>query len=94
MMTAALRDLDGADLPAGTTLLALVQQLAAAIGAAVVATTLTVLLAGPTRGEGVAALMTDPRPELAGAVGGAYAVVVVLMVVSLVTAVLRVPRGG
>ena len=94
MMTAALRDLDGADLPAGTTLLALVQQLAAAIGAAVVATTLTVLLAGPTRGAGVAALMTDPRPELAGAVGGAYAVVVVLMVVSLATAVLRVPRGG
>lgn len=83
-MTMAVRDLKGADTPRGTTLLALLQQLASGIGVALVATTLTLLvsvrvpgLAAVTGDGGVAGMLAlDPvahaalRPELAVAVGG------------------------
>jgi hypothetical protein len=94
-MTVALRDLEGSDTPRGTTLLALAQQLSAAIGVAVVATALTLLVSARVPGlaaadggdgaGGVAGMLAlDPavraalRPELAAAVGGAYAVAVAL----------------
>ena len=99
-MTVAVRDLEGADLPAGTTLLALVQQLSAAIGVAVVATVLTLTLAGPTAGGGVAAMLAldpatraDRRAELAAAVGSAYVVVALLLLASLAAALVAARRG-
>ncbi|MBL7258972.1 hypothetical protein [Paractinoplanes lichenicola] len=97
-MTAAVRDLPASDLPAGTTLLALTQQLAAAVGVAVVATVLEVALDGPTGGGGVAAMLAlDPvarqavEPDLAVAVGSAYGVGTLLMVIAVVVAV-RLPQ--
>jgi EmrB/QacA subfamily drug resistance transporter len=102
-MTVALRDLEGSDTPRGTTLLALAQQLSAAIGVAVVATALTLLVSARVPGlaaadggdgaGGVAGMLAlDPavraalRPELAAAVGGAYAVAVALMAAGVVAA--------
>ncbi|GAA4970983.1 DHA2 family efflux MFS transporter permease subunit [Kineococcus glutinatus] len=104
-MTVAVRDLEGADTPRGTTLLSLLQQGASAIGVAVVATTLTVLVSArvpalAAAGEGGLAgmLALDPAaraalaPELAAAVGGSYAVAAVLMALAALAAVVGLPR--
>lgn len=104
-MTVAVRDLEGADTPRGTTLLALAQQLASAIGAAIVATTLTILVSTrvpelATDGEsGLSAMLgLDPAtrtplvPQLAAAVGGTYAVAAVLMALSAAAAVVGLGR--
>jgi EmrB/QacA subfamily drug resistance transporter len=87
-MTVALRDLDHAETPRGTTLLALVVQLSNALAGAVTAVTLSVLVTGamPGTGGGVPALLglggtarAALRPELAAAVAGAYLLPVVLL---------------
>lgn len=98
-MTSAVRDLEGSDTPRGTTLLALAQQLAGAVGAALVATAVTLLVSArvpelTAHGGGVAGMLalepaarTSLVPQLAAAVGGAYAVTAVLMALSAVAAV-------
>ncbi len=76
-MTVALRDLEGRDTPAGTTRLALVQQLACGIGIAVVATAVTILVSTrvPTlSGGGIGAMLalpTEQRDNLADALASA-----------------------
>lgn len=98
-MTVAVRDLEHEDTPRGTTLLALVQQLASAVGVAVIATTLTILVStrvpelATAEDRGLAAMLAlDPSTraaldaQLAGAVGGSYAVAAVLMALSALTA--------
>ncbi|MFC4149774.1 DHA2 family efflux MFS transporter permease subunit [Micromonospora mangrovi] len=100
-MTVAVRDLEHGDTPRGTTLLALVQQLAGAVGVAVVAATLTVLVSArvpelaSTDGSGLAAMLAlDPtaraalNTRLSGAVGGSYAVAAALMALSALAAVI------
>ncbi|MEV6347871.1 DHA2 family efflux MFS transporter permease subunit [Actinoplanes sp. NPDC051851] len=79
-MTAALRDLEGAETPRGTTLLALCQQLAAALGVALTAVAVSLLVAARLPG-GVPAMIALDRvaresrlSALATAVGGAYLV--------------------
>ncbi len=104
-MTVALRDLEGSDTPRGTTLLALAQQLAGAVGVAVVATTLTLLVSARVPGlaavgeGGVAGMLAlDPavraslRPALAAAVGSTYAVAVGLMAAGAVAAAVGLRR--
>ncbi|MGC5011774.1 DHA2 family efflux MFS transporter permease subunit [Streptosporangium sp. DT93] len=99
-MTVALRDLEHGDTSRGTTLLALVQQLAGAVGVALVATVLTVLVSArvpelAATGDGglTAMLALDPAARaalgtrLAGAVGAGYAVAAVLVALSAVAAV-------
>lgn len=87
-MTVALRDLDHAETPRGTTLLALVVQLSNALAGAVTAVTLSVLVAGamPGTGGGVPAMLALDataraalRPDLAAAVAAAYLLPVVLL---------------
>ncbi|MEU5551078.1 DHA2 family efflux MFS transporter permease subunit [Micromonospora sp. NPDC047793] len=107
-MTVAVRDLEHEDTPRGTTLLALVQQMASAVGVALVATTLTVVVSArvpelaTTDTGGLAAMLAldlsaraELEPQLAGAVGSSYAVAAVLMVLSALAAVvgLRTSRG-
>lgn len=105
-MTVAVRDLEGVDTPRGTTLLALAQQLASAIGAALIATTLTIRVstrvpALGTDGEsGLSAMLKlDPAartplvPQLATAVGGTYALAAVLMALSAAAAVIGLGRS-
>lgn len=95
-MTVAVRDLEDADTPRGTTLLALVQQLASAIG---VATTLTLLVSArvPELGwagqSGLAQMLAldpgtraDLAAPLAGAVGAAYLVPAGLIALAVVAA--------
>ena len=101
-MTVAVRDLEGSDTPRGTTVLALAQQLASGIGAAVVASALTLLVSArvPVLAEGglVGMLELDAAdraalaPDLAAAVGGAYAVAAVLMALAVVAAVTGLRR--
>ncbi|MEV6304720.1 DHA2 family efflux MFS transporter permease subunit [Actinoplanes sp. NPDC051861] len=96
-MTVALRDLDGAETPRGTTLLALLQQLASALGVALIALTLSGLVTTRTPGGVSEMLELDEatravsRPDLAQAVGGAY-VVPVLLLLAGVTIAARVRR--
>jgi Na+/melibiose symporter-like transporter len=98
-MTAAVRDLEDADTARGTTLMALVQQLAAAVGVAVVTSALTVLVAVRAPGlpgdGGLAAMLAlDPAlraalaPQLAAAVGGAYGAAAVLMALATLAVVI------
>jgi MFS family permease len=89
-MTLALRDLEATDVPNGTTLLALTQQLSAAIGGAATAATLTALLAPH---GGIAAMLTltptgraATQDALATAVGSAYALVALLMLAAVTAA--------
>jgi MFS family permease len=92
-MTVALRDLDHAETPRGTTLLGLATQLSNAVAGAVVAVAVSALvtmrLPDPGPGGGVAAMLDlDPatrvalRPELAAAVGAVYLLPVVLLATS------------
>ncbi len=97
-MTVALRDLRSTEMPRGTTLLALTQQLSAAIGVALISALLTVLLTAPTNGGGIAAMtQLDPttraaqQDTLALAVGSAYGLVAILMLAALCAA-LRTPK--
>ena len=107
-MTVAVRDLEDTDTPRGTTLLALVQQVASAIGVAIVATAITLLVSARAPGlagsgeSGLAAMLAlDPAaravlgPQLATAVGASYAVAAVLMALSALAAVvsLRTPAS-
>lgn len=100
-MTVAVRDLGDDDTPRGTTLLALVQQLAGAVGVAVIATTLTVLVSvrvpdlttGGSSAGGLAGMLAlDPAtratltPELVAAVGTTYAVAAGLMALAALAA--------
>ncbi|MEU4160246.1 MFS transporter [Actinoplanes sp. NPDC026670] len=87
-MTVALRDLDHAETPRGTTLLALVVQLSNALAGAVTAVTLSVLVARamPATNGGVPAMLAldetaraAMRPDLAAAVAAAYLLPVVLL---------------
>ncbi|MFD1365901.1 MFS transporter [Actinoplanes sichuanensis] len=87
-MTVALRDLDHAETPRGTTLLALVVQLSNALAGAVTAVTLSVLVARamPGSGGGVPAMLALDdaarealRPGLAAAVAAAYLLPVALL---------------
>jgi EmrB/QacA subfamily drug resistance transporter len=99
-MTVAVRDLEHGDTPRGTTLLALVQQLAGAVGVAVVATTLTILVSVrvpelATGDSGLAAMLALDSAtraaldtQLAGAVGGGYVVAAALMALSALAAVI------
>lgn len=103
IMTLAVRDLEGADTPNGTTLLALVQQLARALGTAVIATFLTISVNAdvPTlRGGGLGAMIdldqgnrSDVVGALAHGVGLTYGVVAALMLIALIIAAIaiRVP---
>ena len=91
-MTVALRDLDQDETPRGTTLLALTQQLSSAVGGAIVAVTLSVAVAARVP-DGVAGMLAlDPagragaQPELAAAVGTAYLIPVILLVLSFLIA--------
>jgi EmrB/QacA subfamily drug resistance transporter len=101
-MTVALRDLDGTDTPSGTTLLTLLQQLAAALGTAAVATVMTILIGlgapGPA-GGGIDAMLGLPAEQrvtlggdLAAAVGDAYLVGAALCALSVLAAVLGLRR--
>ncbi len=105
-MTVAVRDLEDADTPRGTTLLALVQQVASAVGVAAMATTLTLLVAArvpelATSGDGGLAgmLALDPStratlaPRLADAVGTSYALAAALMAVAALAAVIGLRRS-
>ncbi|WP_143133849.1 MFS transporter [Actinoplanes philippinensis] len=87
-MTVALRDLDHAETPRGTTLLALIVQLSNALAGAVTAVTLSVLVtrALPGDGGGVPVMLALDeasrqalRPGLAAAVGAAYLLPVILL---------------
>lgn len=103
---AATAALTGADVSAGTTLLNLVQQLGFAVGTALVASTTTLLVTArvpdlPPVGDGGAlaamvALDPDRRAELAAdlaaAVGPAYLVPAVLVLVAFATALVAMPR--
>jgi EmrB/QacA subfamily drug resistance transporter len=104
-MTVAVRDLAHEDTPRGTTLLALVQQIASAVGVALVATTLTVLVSArapelaATGAGGLAAMLAlDPpartvlETRLAGAVGGSYAVAAAFMALSALAAIVGLRR--
>ncbi|WP_432535747.1 DHA2 family efflux MFS transporter permease subunit [Kineococcus arenarius] len=107
--TVAVRDLEDTDTPRGTTLLALVQQLASALGAAAITTTLTVLVAarvpelatGPGgAGGGLSRMLSlDPfeRADLgsrpAQAVGGSYLLTIVLVLIALSVAVIGLRRS-
>ena len=104
-MTVAVRDLEDADTARGTTLLALVQQIASAVGVAAVATTLTVLvstrvpeLAATGQGGLAGMLALDPAtradfgPQLADAVGSTYAVAAASVALSALAA--AVGLGG
>ncbi|MCM0619037.1 DHA2 family efflux MFS transporter permease subunit [Nocardioides bruguierae] len=100
-MTMAVRDLDGHRTPAGTTLLALGQQLASALGTAVVAVALTLLVAASTPGldgglEAMLALEPKRREALQGSLangaGAAYAAVLLGMTAAVWLAA-RLPRG-
>jgi Na+/melibiose symporter-like transporter len=106
-MTVAVRDLEHEDTPRGTTLLALVQQIASAVGVALVATTLTVSVStrvpelSTTDAGGLAAMLAlDPparvelETQLAGAVGGSYAVAAVFMALSALAAVVGLRRAA
>jgi MFS family permease len=94
-MTVALRDLDHAETPRGTTLLALVVQLSNALAGALTAITLSVLVTaampGPDRGVPAMLGLGDAarealRPDLAVAVAGAYLVPVLLLAASWLVA--------
>lgn len=93
-MTVALRDLPNDETPRGTTLLALGQQLASALGVAAVAVTLSALMTARMPGEdGVAEMLAlDPaareaaRPGLAVAVGSTYVVPLLLLALSVAIA--------
>ncbi|MEU8661112.1 MFS transporter, partial [Actinoplanes philippinensis] len=87
-MTVALRDLDHAETPRGTTLLALVVQLSNALAGAAVAVTLSALVGRvmPGPGGGVPAMLAlddatreTLRPDLAAAVGATYLLPVLLL---------------
>ncbi|GAA4944889.1 MDR family MFS transporter [Actinoplanes utahensis] len=97
-MTLSLRDLDHAETPQGTTLFALVQQLSSAAGGAVVAITLSMAVSArlPDGVAGMLALGPEARaalrPELATAVGTAYLIPMILLVLSCLIAFRR-PRA-
>ena len=101
-MTVALRDLEGADTARGTTLLALLQQLSSALGVAVVATALTVIVGVEVpelHGGGIAAMLAlsvqaraTLGAHLASAVGHTYLVAAVLLALSAVIAMTGLPR--
>ncbi|WP_122817454.1 DHA2 family efflux MFS transporter permease subunit [Nocardioides pantholopis] len=98
-MAVAVRDLENDDTARGTTLLALVQQLAGAVGGAVIASSLTLLVAervpalATAERDGLAAMLAlDPRSRarledsLALAVGGSYAVAAGFVALSMLAA--------
>ncbi|WP_433825091.1 hypothetical protein ACQP2E_23460 [Actinoplanes sp. CA-015351] len=91
-MTIALRDLEGAETPRGTSLLALSTQLSAALGGAAVAVTLSSLVAARVPGGVAGMLALEPaarealRPGLAPAVGRAHLLPVILLGWSVVIA--------
>ncbi|WP_436520213.1 DHA2 family efflux MFS transporter permease subunit [Actinoplanes sp. HUAS TT8] len=91
-MTLVVRDLDQTETPRGTTLLNLLQRLSAALGTAVVAVVLNVLVAGHLPGGVAAMLALTPdaraadRSALAGAVGSSYLIAAALIATSLVVA--------
>jgi EmrB/QacA subfamily drug resistance transporter len=91
-MTVALRDLETTAVPRGTTLLALTQQLSAAVGGAVIAALLTLTVSlTPTAGVAAMLALTDPQraaaeDALAAAVGIPYALVALLMLAALMAA--------
>ena len=99
-MTVALRDLEHAEAPRGTTLLALATQLSNAVAGAIVAVTVSVLVAARMPGDGGVARMLAMgpaaraalRPELAAAVGGAYLLPAVLLGLSFLVAARSLPR--
>lgn len=95
-MTTALRDLEGSDTASGSTILNLIAQGSSALGTAIVTTTIALLLthrAGQPGGLDEV-LRLDPAsrvvrgPELASAVGLAYAIPAVLAVLATAAAVL------
>ena len=98
-MTAAMRDLEGADTANGTTLLQLLSQLAAGLGTALVASTLTLLVdarvpglaAAGEGGLGGMQILGDAtratlRGDLAAAVGSTYIVPVGLFALAVLAA--------
>lgn len=103
-MTLAIRDLEGSETPNGTTLLALLQQLASALGTAIVAAALTINVnrVPALRGGGLQAMLGLDRSTrgqiqdaLAGAVGATYGVVTALILVAVAaSAVVLNPRTG
>lgn len=96
-MTVAVRDLEGADTAAATTMMALTQQLAAALGVAAVTSALSLSLA--RTGLGVAAMVDLPPDARAGlldqlgvAVAAGYVVPAVLVAIALGAAVVGLRR--
>jgi EmrB/QacA subfamily drug resistance transporter len=98
-MTVALRDLEGPETAEGTTLLALTQQLAAAVGVATVTAALAASFARVVDGgvDAMVHLAPGPRAALSGSLDGAaatgYVVPAVLAVAALVVAVGGLPRA-
>ncbi|WP_433359969.1 DHA2 family efflux MFS transporter permease subunit [Actinoplanes sp. CA-142083] len=82
-MTVALRDLDGRETPRGATMLALVQQLSAALGVALVATVMTAQLKRP-----MATLVAEagPHPDSAWPVAVPYVCCLVLIAFAVAAA--------
>jgi hypothetical protein len=106
-MTVALRELEGSQTARGTTLVALAQQLAAALGAAAVATSVALLVPARVPGlaetgdDGLAGMLAlDPAARrelgaaLAGAVGSAYTIPLVLIALSVAVAAAGLARGS
>lgn len=103
-MTLAVRDLEGADTARGTTLLALLQQLASGVGVAVVATALTLLVTARVPaldGGGIAAMLALSAgrravlgPDLAAGVGSTYLVGLALLTLSLLAAAIGLRRAA
>ncbi len=99
-MILVVRDLDGADTPRATTLLNLVQRLAAAVGTAAVAVVANLLLTRHLPGGAAAMLALSPearqlhRPALSTAMALTHIVSITLTAAALLTALhtLRAPR--
>ncbi|MBG0561171.1 MFS transporter [Actinoplanes aureus] len=91
-MTVALRDLANPETPRGTTLLALSQQLASALGGAAVAVILSGLITARVAGGVAEMLALNPAAReaqqsgLAAAVGGTYLFAVLLLALSVTIA--------
>ena len=100
-MTAATRDLEGADTPGGTTILTTSNQFAVALASAAITATIAALMnsrSAAVDGRGVAGAMSlspaeriDAAPELASAIADTYLLTAGLLVCSLLAAVFVMP---
>lgn len=100
-MTAATRDLEGADTPGGTTILTTSNQFAVALASAAITAIIAALMNSRSTavdGRGVAGAMSlspaeriDAAPELASAIADTYLLTAGLLVCALLAAVFVLP---